>query len=81
MLVFDHARPAVRAFWKGVCYNATATGFVDGCFTDSSQPDSHGTAKRLNASARAAFEAGKVQTMTEVTARFGGAAGRPYGNR
>jgi len=78
MLVFNHALPAVRSFWQGVCYAAVASGVVDGCFSDSSQPDSHGTAKRLNATDRAAYEAGKVQTMSEVTAHFGGAAGAPY---
>ena len=35
--------------------NATRTGLVDGCFSDSSQPDSHGTGNHLNATDRAAF--------------------------
>ena len=78
MLVFNHALPAVRAFWKGVCENAVASGFVDGCFSDSSQPDSNGTGKHLNETDHAAFEAGKVRTMSELTARFGGQAGQPY---
>jgi hypothetical protein len=80
MLIFDHARPSVRKFWKDVCYNATASGFVDGCFSDSSQPGTHGTSSHLNASANAAFEAGKIQTMSEVVTKFGGQAGKPYGD-
>jgi hypothetical protein len=80
MLIFDHARASVREFWKGVCYNATATGFVDGCFSDSSQPMTHGTSSHLNVTDEAKYEAGKVQTMTEIVAKFGGQAGKPYGD-
>lgn len=32
----------MRAYWKAVCLNATATGFVDGCFSDSSENNTHG---------------------------------------
>lgn len=78
MLVFDHAVPALRDYWKSVCINATATGFVDGCFSDSSQPNTHGTQGHLNAADEAAFEAGKVQTMSELTQFFGGTPGKPY---
>jgi hypothetical protein len=78
MLVFNHANAAVRKFWKGVCTNATASGVVDGCFSDSSCNATHKTSTHLNASMNDAFEAGKVQTMSEVTADFGGEAGKPY---
>ena len=78
MLVFDHAVPAMRQFWEDTCLNATRTGYVDGCFCDSSQPDSHGTANHLNVSDRAAYEAGKVETNSFLTKAFGGAAGQPY---
>jgi hypothetical protein len=80
MLVFDHSKLATREFWEAVCVNATATGAVDGCFSDSSSPHTHRTNKFLNASDDAAFEAGKVQTMAAVTAKFGGKAGQPYGD-
>ena len=50
MLVFDHAKPHVRRFWSGVCLKAVATGSVDGCFSDSSEPDTHGISHHLNSS-------------------------------
>merc|ERR1712091_551221 len=78
MLAFNHGNSDFRDFWKSVCFDATQSGFVDGCFSDSSQPGSHGTSKYLNASDNAIFEKGKIQTMTEVTAAFGGLAGHPY---
>ena len=78
MLIFDHAKPEVRAFWQSVCASAVASGVVDGCFSDSSQPGSHATAKHLNMSYNAQFESGKVTTMANVTATFGGRAGAPY---
>lgn len=78
MLVYNHAAVGMREYWKAVCINATKTGFVDGCFSDSSQPGSHKTSKYLNSTDNAAFEAGKVQTMTEMTAHFGVTAGAPY---
>ena len=43
-----------------------------------SQPATAGTSRALNATDIVAFEAGKVKTMTTVTAAFGGAAGRPF---
>jgi len=78
MLVFDHSSAGLREYWKSVCINATQTGFVDGCFSDSSQASSHGTSRHLNAADNAAYEAGKIQTMTELTEFFGGEAGQPY---
>lgn len=78
MLVFDHSQPEVQSWWAGVCLNATKGGYVDGCFSDSSQPGSHGTEKVLDAKDKAAFEAGKVKTMATVTASLGGAAGQPF---
>jgi hypothetical protein len=78
MLVFNHANADLREFWKEVCSNATASGVVDGCFSDSSCNGTHGTSKHLNASTNAAFEAGKVQTMAEVTSMFGGQAGKAF---
>jgi hypothetical protein len=80
MLVFNHALPEVREFWKTVCINATKSGVVDGCFSDSSQPGTHKISNFLNATDNAAFEAGKVQTMSEMTAVFGGKAGEAYGD-
>lgn len=78
MLVFDHGKADARAYWESACVNATKTGFVDGCFSDSSQVDSHKTAVHLNEADHAAFEFGKVQSMTDLTAFFGGHAGEPY---
>lgn len=78
MLVWNHGLKEVQTFWKDTCLNATKTGFVDGCFSDSSQPGSHGTGKALNDSAQIVYEAGKVKTMSEVTAAFGGEAGKPF---
>merc|ERR1712080_84731 len=78
MLVFDHAKLEVQKFWTSVCLDAVATGFVDGCFSDSSQPGSHGTSKFLNQTDNAAFESGKVNMMTEIIKHFGGIAGKPY---
>jgi hypothetical protein len=78
MLVFNHGLADLRELWKSECINATLSGYVDGCFSDSSDPDTHGTDDKLNASTKAAFENGKVQTMSEMTAYFGGAAGQPY---
>mmetsp|Transcript_55665 Transcript_55665/g.82812 ORF Transcript_55665/g.82812 Transcript_55665/m.82812 type:complete len:390 (+) Transcript_55665:68-1237(+) len=78
MLVFNHAIPAVRSLWKDVCYNAVNSGVVDGCFADSSFPDSKHTYTHLNASDRAAFEAGKVITNADITRKFGGEPGKPY---
>jgi hypothetical protein len=78
MLVFDDSQPAVRQFWLDACFKAVATGLVDGCFSDSSEIGSHSTASALNATANRTYEAGKVLTMTEATARFGGVAGQPY---
>jgi len=79
MLVFDHSKLDVQSWWEGVCVNATRTGVVDGCFSDSSTPGgSHGTPKVLNATDQEAFEAGKVKTMTSVTAALGGTAGQPF---
>jgi hypothetical protein len=78
MPVFDHGNPAVREWWKSMCINATMTGNVDGCFSDSSQAHTHDTQNHLNAADDAKFEAGKVQTMTDLTVFFGGAAGKPY---
>merc|ERR1712124_125265 len=78
MLVFDHANPEVQSWWANVCLNFTKTGVVDGCFSDSSQPGTHGTKKALNSTDAAAFEAGKVKTMTTVTAALGGKAGKPF---
>jgi len=60
MLVFDHAKPAVRDFWLDICTKAVASGVVDGCFSDSSEVGSHGTNKFLNASYSKAYEVGKV---------------------
>ena len=78
MLAFDHAKPEVRAWWGGVCATAVASGVVDGCFSDSSQPGSHGTGKHLNASGNALYEKGKVETMSAVTKKFEGTAGKPF---
>jgi hypothetical protein len=78
MLVFDHSKPQVQSWWAGVCLNATKGGYVDGCFSDSSQPGTHGTQRVLDAKDQAAFEAGKVKTMTKITTAFGGTAGQPY---
>lgn len=65
-------------FWTDVCLKAVATGVVDGCFSDSSQPETHGTAKHLNASYNTEFEAGKVLTMSGLTSHFNGSPGKPY---
>ena len=35
MLVFAHNVPAMQTFWIDTCLNATRTGLVDGCFSDS----------------------------------------------
>lgn len=78
MLVFDHSNPGLREYWISMCVNATTTGHVDGCFSDSSQPETHKTAAHLSPAANARFEAGKVATMANLTAFFGGAAGEPY---
>lgn len=78
MLAFDHAKPEVGAWWQGVCTAAVQSGSVDGCFSDSSQNNTHGTDKHLNASDTLAFEKGKIETMSTVTAQFGGTAGKPY---
>lgn len=78
MLVFDHAKAAVRNFWLKVCATAVASGYVDGCFSDSSEVGSHRTGSFLNASYQNLFEAGKVATMSNVTALFGGVAGEAY---
>ena len=71
MLAFDHANPAVRSWWESVCLKAVASGVVDGCFSDSSQPDTHGTGRWLNASYHDKFEQGKVDTMAALTTKFG----------
>jgi len=78
MLVFDHSKQAVRNFWISACVNATKSGVVDGCFSDSSEVASHKTATALNASSNAAFEAGKVQTSAALTTFFGGTGGQPF---
>lgn len=78
MLVFDHSKVAVRNWWRDTCLNVVKGGYVDGCFSDSSQEDSHRTGKALNSTDRAAFEAGKVTTMTELVEAFGGQAGKSY---
>jgi len=69
----------VRNWWRDTCLDAVKSGYVDGCFSDSSQSGSRGTDKALtNMTERAAFEAGKVSTMTKLTAAFGGEAGKAY---
>lgn len=78
MLVFDHSKKAVRDFWHDTCLGAVKTGYVDGCFSDSSQVGTHRTSTVLNATDNATFEQGKVTTMSEVTAAFGGRAGQPF---
>eukprot|EP00927_Polykrikos_kofoidii_P046470 TRINITY_DN40705_c0_g1_i1.p1 TRINITY_DN40705_c0_g1~~TRINITY_DN40705_c0_g1_i1.p1 ORF type:complete len:475 (+),score=90.50 TRINITY_DN40705_c0_g1_i1:61-1425(+) len=78
MLVFDHSKAEVRQWWQDTCMQAVASGFVDGCFSDSSGPGSHGTNMALNATDKATFEAGKVATMAAVTAALGGQAGQPF---
>lgn len=78
MLVFDHSERWVRDWWQNVCMTAVASGFVDGCFSDSSREGTHRTDKALNDTDKAAFEAGKVATMTSLTKAFGGTAGQSY---
>lgn len=78
MLVFDDSKAEVRNFWLNACFKAVATGLVDGCFSDSSEVGSHKTGSALNKTANASYESGKVATMTEATARFGGTAGQRY---
>lgn len=78
MLAFDHSKEDCRQYWVSACINATKTGVVDGCFSDSSEVDSHKTAHYLNEKDHAAFEFGKVQSMSTLTAYFGGKAGEPY---
>jgi len=78
MLVFDHSKEAVRDFWRDTCLAAVKTGYVDGCFSDSSDVGTHKTGTVLNATANATFEQGKVTTMSEVTAAFGGQPGKPF---
>jgi len=78
MLVFDHSKQEARQYWISACINATKSGYVDGCFSDSSSVDTHKTAAHLNDADHAAFEFGKVQSMTELTEFFGGHAGEPY---
>merc|ERR1712083_1144951 len=51
MLIFDHAKEAVRSFWQATCRKAVQTGVVDGCFSDSSQPGTHKTETQLNKTA------------------------------
>jgi hypothetical protein len=34
--VYDHSKAKVRQFWKEMCLNLTATGFIDGCGADFS---------------------------------------------
>merc|ERR1719454_1510105 len=60
MLVFDHSKEVVRDFWRDTCLEQVASGYVDGCFSDSSQTGSHRTDEALNSTDRSAFEAGKV---------------------
>ena len=78
MFVYAHNVKEMQDYWIEVCLNATKTPFVDGCFSDSSQPGSHKTGNYLNKKDEAAYEAGKVATMSKVTAAFGGKAGKPY---
>lgn len=65
--VFDHRRPEVRALWRDVCLNLTATGLVDGCGADASQqPYSYITG--VDPVVGAAWEAGRNWTLGNTTA-------------
>ena len=59
----QRGQAGLREFWKETCINATLAG-ADGCFSDSSQPDTHKTQTFLNASDE------KVRQLSELRRRF-----------
>ena len=72
--VFDHRKPEVRALWRDVCLNLTATGLVDGCGADASQqPFSY--IGGVDAGVGAAWEAGRNWTLGNTTAALAPAGG------
>ena len=64
--MYVHTTTYPVRYWISACINATKSGYVDGCFSDSSSVDTHKTAAHLNDADHAAFEFGKVQSMTEL---------------
>ena len=65
--VFDHRQEGVRALWRDVCLNLTATGLIDGCGADASQ-QAYTYVQGVNASVGAAWEAGRNWTLGNTTA-------------
>jgi hypothetical protein len=64
----------VRALWRDVCLNLTATGLVDGCGADASQqPFSY--IGGVDAGVGAAWEAGRNWTLGNTTAALAPAGG------
>ena len=69
--VFDFTNPKVWQLFIEECMNATATGYVDGCFIDYAV-DGWATPERgLSAEKIAAYEAGHYKMITDLQRKLG----------
>lgn len=66
MLGFNFSSAAGRAFWADACFNMTATGFVDGCFSDRAS----GAPKGLDPAWAASYRAGHERVHQELQQRL-----------
>ena len=71
MLIFDFAQPDVRAWWASACLNLTATGAVDGCFSDRAGQEGF-PGVELDPDAAAAYAAGHDAVHQELQAALPG---------
>ena len=72
--VYDHRSAEVRALWRGVCVNLTATGLIDGCGADASQQP-YSYIKGVDPAVGAAWAAGRNWTLGNTTAAIAPAGG------
>ncbi len=76
--VYDHRQVEVRALWRAVCLNLTATGLIDGCGADASQQP-YTFVKGVDPSVGAAWVAGRNWTLGNTTAAIAPAGGYVLG--
>jgi hypothetical protein len=72
LTVFDFQQQAACDLWASECVNATATGFVDGCFADRAiDVQGFETNGQITAAQRAAFDKGHWDMLARLQTTIG----------
>ena len=72
LTVFDFSQQTARSLWAEVCKNATATGYVDGCFADRAvDVQQFETNGQISQHKRTAFDKGHWDMLAELQEHIG----------